>query len=286
MELTDLERVVSAVLASKKYRTVCVDTVRQIAGRELKNHGNLRAATKATKRRLHQVYGAFEGALDYATVLEQLRNAYGCASAEREAGIKAACREILGLHASTRERLPILDRFYASIFERTGQPGSILDLGCGLNPLALPWMGLPPGSRYVALDVDADRIRFLNRYLELAGMEPRARCQDILVNPPGKVADVALLLKMSPSLERQEAGATGALIEQLRTPFVAVSFSIKSLGGREKGMLDHYRTQFLALARERSWTTETLVFDTELVIIVCNDPKRSAKRRAARSAAG
>ena len=280
MEPPDLERVVTAVLSSRKYRTVCADTIRRIAGRELKNHGDLRTATKATKRRLHQVYGAFEGAMDFAAALERLKAAYGCTSAEREARIKTACREVLGFHASARERLPILDRFYASIFERTGQPRSILDLGCGLNPLALPWMGLPPRSRYVALDIDSARVRFLNRYLDLAGMEPGARCQDILVHPPGDVVDIALLLKMSPSLERQEAGATGALIEQLQTSFVVVSYSVRSLGGREKGMLEHYQAQFLSLAHERDWRTETLPFDTELALIVYKDLEESGRSRS------
>jgi len=280
MSVQGLESVIAAVLSSRKYRTVCVDTIRRIAGRELENHGNPRVAIKATKRRLHQVYGAFEGDVDYAAALERLKEAYGCSSVARDAGIKTTCREILGLHASTRERLPILDRFYASIFEHTGQPRSILDLGCGLNPLALPWMELPPGSRYVALDIDSDRVRFLNDYLELAGMEPQARCQDILVHPPDDIADVALLLKTSPSLERQVAGITGGLIEQLRTPFVVVSYSVKSLGGREKGMLDHYRRQFLGVARERGWTTEAQIFDTELVVVVDNSPKNAARRRA------
>ena len=57
---------------------------------------------------------------------------------DSEPELKSACRDILTLHSSTRERLPILDRFYRAVFEITGQPASILDLGCGLNPLACP----------------------------------------------------------------------------------------------------------------------------------------------------
>lgn len=268
MEVLHLESIVSAVLSSTKYRTVCGDTVRRIAARELERHGSTRAATKATKRRLHQVYGAFESSLEYNSALEELREAYSPAAAGSEAEIRSCCRRILSRHASTRERLSILDRFYSSIFEITGKPASILDLGCGLNPLSLPWMGLKPESSYTALDIDSARIRFLNRYLELAGMQPRARCQDILVHPPDDVASVGLLLKMSPSLERQEPRSTGLLVQRLRTPFVVVSFSVRSLGGRDKGMLDQYQRQFCALAQETRWSTETLVFDTELVMIV------------------
>jgi 16S rRNA (guanine(1405)-N(7))-methyltransferase len=263
--MSELEQIVATVTSSKKYRTVCADTVRRIAEREMANHSNQKGAIKATKRRLHQVYGAFEQAVDYDALYRRMEVAYGTGSEHR---IKAACRQLLDVHSSTRERLPILDRFYPAIFETTGRPGSILDLGCGLNPVSLPWMGLSAGSRYIALDIDRERIRFLNRFLCLAELDPLARCQDILVQPPDDAADVALLLKMSPSLERLEPGATLDLIEQLRAPYVVVSFAVKSLGGREKGMVEHYQEQFLGWLHRRHWSAEKLVFESELVFVV------------------
>ncbi|MEJ2737871.1 MAG: 16S rRNA (cytidine(1402)-2'-O)-methyltransferase, partial [Anaerolineae bacterium] len=176
----------------------------------------------------------------------------------------------------------------------TGQPSLLLDLGCGLNPLALPWMdtvapqgsGQIPGIRYVPLDIDTDRVRFLNRYLALAGLEPLARCQDILSHPPEDAADVALLLKMSPTLERQEPGATLGLIEQLTAPYVVVSFAVKSLGGREKGMVEHYQQQFLGWLRERQWPAEELVLDIsdralhvlrQVRLIAAENPQRTQR---------
>jgi 16S rRNA (guanine(1405)-N(7))-methyltransferase len=271
--MSDLDEIVSAVSRSKKYGSVCEDTIRRIAERELESHGHLKTAAKAAKRRLHQVYGAFESGVDYAAAYRQLEAAY---KTGLDAEIKAACRHILGWHSSTRERLPILDRFYPAVFELTGQPSSILDLGCGLDPLTIPWMGLsptgtadePPGTRYIAVDIDADRVRFLNRYLALAGFEPLARCQDVLVQPPDDEVDVALLLKMSPTLERQGQGATLRLVERLNAPFVVVSYAVKTLGGREKGMVEHYQRQFSAWIEGRQWSVDRLVFETELVFVV------------------
>jgi 16S rRNA (guanine(1405)-N(7))-methyltransferase len=275
--MAELDRIVATVATSKKYRSICADTIRRLAERELASRGTVKAAAKATKRRLHQVYGAFEHDFDHEAAYQQLRHAYELGSDEE---IKAACRHVMGQHSSTRERLPILDRFYRELFAITGRPSLLLDLGCGLNPLALPWMdmvapqgsGQIPGIRYVPLDIDTDRVRFLNRYLALAGLEPLARCQDILSHPPEDAADVALLLKMSPTLERQEAGATLGLMEQLTAPYVVVSFAVKSLGGREKGMVEHYQQQFLGWLRERQWPAEELVFDSELVFIVTREP--------------
>jgi len=262
-----LDQVVSAVASSKRYGAICADTIRRIAARELaaEPHAGVKALVKASRRGLHQICGAFERAPEYEGAYQQLETAYGSGSS---AEIEAACRRALALHSSTRERLSILDQFYTRIFQITGRPGSILDLGCGLNPVALPWMGLAPGCRYVALDIDASGIDFVNRYLQLAGFEPLARWQDVLAHPPTDTADVALLLKTSSTLERQEKGATVRLVEALRTPYAVVSFAVKSLGGREKGMPAHYRRQFQAMAAGRPWRVEELAFEAELIFVV------------------
>ena len=263
--MPDLETIVTDVSSSRKYGAVCRDTIRRVAERELAHHDSLKAATKATKRKLHQVYGAFEGSLDYGMAFQRLAMAR---MRDSEPEFEAACRDVMAMHSSTSERLPMLDRFYPSIFEITGPPTSLLDLGCGLNPLALPWMDLPAGVRYIALDIDSERIGFVNQFLALVELEPLARCQDVLSHPPDDDADVALLLKMSPSLERQEPGATLRLMKRVRSPFVVISYAVKSLGGREKGMVSHYQQHFTQIVAEQEWRVKELIQEGELVFIV------------------
>jgi 16S rRNA (guanine(1405)-N(7))-methyltransferase len=263
--MSELEQIVAAVRSSKKYRTLCAGTVRRLAAVELQQAGNTKQAIKATKRRLHQVYGAFERGIDYEDLYGRMENAYRGGSLAR---IREVCQEAMALHSSTRERLPLLDHFYPALWQVTGLPRSILDPGCGLNPLALPWMAVPNLARYIALDIDAARVDFLDRFLVLAGLPPLARCQDVLVDPPADQVDVALLLKMSPSLERQQAGATLALVDQLNAPWVVVSYAVRSLTGRGKGMVGHYGQQFRQWAGQRGWSVQELAFDTELVFVV------------------
>jgi len=268
----DLETIVAAVSRSRKYRAVCPDTIRRIARRELAAHGDAKTALKETKRRLHQVYAAYEEPLDYEAAYTRLAAAWATGD---EAQVRAVCRDLLARHASTRERRPILDEFYGRIWAVTGRPASLLDLGCGLNPLTIPWMDLPPGARYHAYDIDADRVAFLNRALADFGLpeskvqnpESKIHCQDILCQPPDESADVALLLKTAPCLDRQEPDGAQRVLEHLQTRFVVVSFAVKSLGGREKGMLAHYQTQFLALANAAGWPVTRLAFATELVFV-------------------
>jgi 16S rRNA (guanine(1405)-N(7))-methyltransferase len=260
-----VEAIVQAVSAAKKYRAVCPDMVRRIAAAELSRHGSVKTALKTTRSRLHQVYGAFERGIDYKAAYRRLEIAYGVGS---EAAVKTACREVLGLHSSTQERLPILDEFYTQIWAVTSAPCTLLDLGCGLNPLTLPWMNLPPEGQYFALDIDARRVEFLNRYFSLSGWPPLAVWQDILCHTPKSRVDVALLLKTGPTLERQEKEGTLRLLRALKTPFVVVSFSVKSLGGREKGMAAHYEREFLSSVAGESWQVIRLTFETELVFVV------------------
>jgi 16S rRNA (guanine(1405)-N(7))-methyltransferase len=262
--VSELEQIVATVRSSRKYRTLCADTVRRLAAGELEQAGNIKQAIKATKRRLHQVYGAFERGINYADLYERMEDAYRDGSSAR---VRDVCQQAMAAHSSTRERLPVLNHFYPTIWQVTGEPDSILDIGCGLNPLALPWMALPHLARYIALDLDAARVDFLDRFLALAGLPPLARCQDLLVDPPADEVDVALLLKMSPSLERQQEGATLHLVGQLNAPWVVVSYAVKSLGGREKGMLESYETHFRELISGRAWSIEKMVFPTELVLV-------------------
>jgi 16S rRNA (guanine(1405)-N(7))-methyltransferase len=265
--MTDLAAVVSAVASSKKYRVLCEDTIRRVAERVLtaEPDGSLKAVVKATRRRLHEVYGAFGQGFEAEAVFRRLESAYRSGSPTE---IESACRQVLELHQSTRERLPTIDRFYQAIWEVTGRPRTVLDLGCGLNPFALPWMDLEAGAQLIGLEIDRERVDLLNRYLVLAGMEPLTRWQDVLVHPPGDVADVALLLKMVPTLERQEPGATERLIDVLQTPHIVVSFAAKSLGGREKGMVVNYRRWFERRATSRAWAARELRFQSELVFVV------------------
>jgi len=260
-----LAEVVAGVQSSRKYRHVCASTIERIALSEWAKRRSVKAAIKATKSRLHQVYGAYEKPVDYDRAWTRLHTAYADGSPDR---IRLVSEQLLTLHASTQERIPILDHFYASVFTLTGVPRSLLDLACGMNPLSLPWMGLDEGASYHAYDIDCERIAFLGRYLDLAGIAGYARCQDMISTPPSEPADMALLLKSSPCLERQERGSTLALLAGLNVRYIVVSFPVKSLGQREKGMAEHYDQSFTRMVSDRPWEVQRLDLCTEMAFVV------------------
>jgi 16S rRNA (guanine(1405)-N(7))-methyltransferase len=262
---TEIDEIVAHVQASRKYRHVCATTIRRIAAEESAKRDTLKRAIKATKSRLHQAHGAYEAKLNYARAYRDLSAAYASGD---DQGIRAVCHQLLSLHASTRERLPILHRLYDAVYAHTGIPRTLLDLACGLSPLTLPWMRLSPGTAYYAYDIDGERIAFLNRFFALTDVDGCAYCQDLICDPPPQRGDLALLLKTATCLERQREGSTVALLDQLDVAHVVVTFPVKSLGQREKGMAEHYEHVFLDMIANRPWAVVRLDLVTELVFIV------------------
>ncbi len=266
-EHTDLTaQVVESVLASKGYAAISRDLVTRLAVDETQKRRTLKEAVRSVKSRLHQVANAYlPDTPRYADWLALLRQAR--ASGDPNA-LRAACRRVMTFHASTRERLPILDAFYATTLAPCAPVQSVLDVACGLNPLCLPWMPLAPDAEYIACDVVQDEVAFVNAFLREAGIGGRAVVCDVLSALPDVRVDVALVLKTLPCLERIDKDAAPRLLDALQARFIVVSYPVSSLGGRAKGMPQNYEERFLALAGSRAWQVTTFRFATELAFLV------------------
>jgi len=264
----ELDWLAEDVLASAKYRTVSPALVRALAAEELGKRSKRKDALKAVKNRLHQVAAAYlDAAPQYDAWLEDLSAAVD--DAER---LRAVCAGILARHVSTRERMPILAQFYRDLFAGLPPAPRIADMGCGFNPLALPWMGLSAGASYYACDVFVDQAAFLNRCFPLLSVDGRAEVCDLVHAPACPDADVVLLLKTLPNLEQMDRQAGRRLLDALDAPLLIISYPAHSLGGRRKGMPDHYAARFEALTSGRGWRVERFDYPTELVFRVFTQP--------------
>lgn len=251
--LDALDQLVAAVRASARYRDVAEELIRRLGARELANRRSLKEAVKATKNKLHQVAGAYLGEPHYDAWLAELRAAYEDDSGDPAAArkrMRAALRRVMAGHASTRERLPILDQFYARTLAGIGPLHSVLDIACGLNPLALGWLPLAADAEYVAYDIASDMMSFLGAYFTLEtaygrpGLRGLAETRDVIAAPPESHAELALLLKAIPCLEQIDKSAGERLLRAVRAEHLLVSFPAHSLGGRSKGMVANYEARF------------------------------------------
>lgn len=237
--------IVERVRRSARYRDVDPGLVGRLAAEELPRARNADDAVKRVKRRLHQAVGAFRGRSG-GDPLRRLREVWRGDLGDPP--VRAACADLLRTHASTRERLPHIDAFFAGIWSVTGVPSRLMDLGCGMNPAALPWMGIGEAT-YHAIDVDERPLAVVGALLELVGQPHDVVAHDLAVAPT-EPADVALLLKLVTTLDRQDPAAAGRLLRDVPARHAVVSFATRSLGGRHDGRGRTYRTRLERLVTE------------------------------------
>ncbi|MBN1348344.1 hypothetical protein JXJ21_02975 [candidate division KSB1 bacterium] len=261
-QITDLVKIVKS---SPKYHAICPDIVYRIVRDNFGRYKKNQQIVQATKRKLHQICGAFDAGANYQKFYRTLQESL---SGSSKMSFKNACRTVMSSHASTRERLPLLDDFYSQIFRYTGEPETILDLANGLNALSIPWMNLSRQTQYRAYDIDERLVTFTNQYLELIHREPLAFAQDIIEHLPAIRADVVFFLKSFTTFERQVAGFTRRLIETIDCRFLVVSFPVKSLGGKQKGMAENYEALFFDAVEGLDLHIEKISFSAELVYII------------------
>lgn len=277
-------QVVEAIRTVPRHQGIAETTLRRLARTALVSaEGDVSDAVKRTKRGLHEVYGAYlpTRSPKYHALVRQIRAA--AASSDPEA-LRAALSRAMGQHASTRERLPRLAEFYGRLADELGiaqRPGlRLCDVACGFNPLAVPWMGLPERATYLVSDIDASLVAFVDEVLQVLGLAHTAAVRDAVPEPettqstdsaaaddvPG--ADVALLLKTVPCLERQETGAGWRAVDTAGAPTVVVTFPTRSLGQRAKGMYQTYSAAFARWAEQRPVDVTEYEVGNELVYIV------------------
>ncbi len=261
----DIAQVIDSLKQSRKYKSLCDETLNRVAAWAAARSKNGKEAVKRAKTKLHQVYGAYLGGWDAreaGALLDQL------IGGQSEEDVRRICRDMLFMHASMRERMQGLDEIYARIFDVTGRPSRLLDIGCGFQPFALPWMNLPREAKYIGTEIDTRIVDLANRFLARIGQTGEIRAQDVLVSVPTDEVDVVFLFKILPSLEQQEKGCSGRILHEINAARVVVSLPTRTLGGRDVGMDEYYRRMMEEILRGGKWTVTEFAVERELFCIL------------------
>ncbi|MCL2372580.1 MAG: hypothetical protein FWC78_04170 [Defluviitaleaceae bacterium] len=224
------------MIISGKYDMLHPALVERIYKEESVKHKKPQDALKATKTRLHQMYGAYSSGSSHKKAAALLAS---------PGDIKATATQIMQLHASTRERLPHIEEFHAFVAAHAGPAETILDLGCGFNPFSLLHMPAPPKT-YYAYDIDIRTAALLNQFFAITGLPQAAACTDLAIQTPAHQVDIAYMQKLLPVLEAQAPGRGFALAREVNAKHLVITYPLKSLGGREKGMGKNYAARFEA----------------------------------------
>lgn len=266
MNEQQISQLAQKVQDNRKYQSITPELVWRLAEDALRRGLTGKKAVKDVRNKLHQIGGAyFQKNPDYhelhQTLVELPHNLY----AEE---VQKFCREGMQSHASTAERIPILEDFYKTCLAPIAPVSSVLDLACGLNPLAIPWMPLTQDCFYYACDIYLDMIDFLNVFLRHIDIKGWAKPCDLTTDVPNQNTQVAFLLKSIPCLEQLDKSISTRLLQSIQADHILVSFPVRSLGGRRKGMPDFYRKRFYEILSEETWQVQEFQFKTELAFLV------------------
>lgn len=257
---------ITKVQESPKYAQLDIALVRQIAGEELRNQKDEKTALKTTRTRLHRLAGAFIiTKLDYT----KWQDIFKDISQDNQKTIKEAAKQMMKLHASTQERLPFLDGFYLQSLASITPVHSVLDLACGLNPLAIPWMPLAEDALYYACDVVKPMVNFIGSYFEITKQNGEAFSSNLLTEIPSQKVELAIMLKLLPILDQVDPKASKRLLEGVQANHFLISYPSKSLGGREKGMKQTYALHFARLIEGETFSSiQNFEFPNETVYLL------------------
>jgi len=254
---------VDMVQSSGKYAAIDPGLVKSLVEQELAKGRSSKDTVKAVRNKLHQIGSAYqEKKIDYTHLKSDL---LALPHSLADDGIKAFCLRAMREHASTRERLGFLDEFYDQVLSGLGPIQSLLDLACGLNPLALGWLPLAADAEVRVCDIYHDMTDFLNTFFTHVCLDGKAFPCDLTQNVPEQPVQVALLLKTIPCLEQVDKTIGRRLLATIPAEHLIVSFPVQSLGGRGKGMRQNYDQHFKELISGMAFEVKRFDFSTELV---------------------
>jgi 16S rRNA (guanine(1405)-N(7))-methyltransferase len=219
---------------------------------------------KAIKSKIHLAYGSFQ-TKDKGKREEYLKNIQGINDYKNH-------DLILSTSVSSKERLNDYKTLYRKIFKITGKPKKIIDLGCGLNPISYPYIGITD-LIYKAYDIDREDCDFLNKYFSLmkdyTKLKGTATMQDLSsIEEINKVprADVCLMFKFLDVIESKGHKLSEQIIKTLNCKYIISSFPTKTVSGNK--MKHPYRGWIEKMLERIDYKFEKITTDNEIFYII------------------
>lgn len=261
------ESLINEIKSSKKYKHLSLEIIETKVKEYLKKNPNYqdykeKYVLKEIKAALHQVYGSFQVKSRKKRIkfLEELK-----ANPENLNIIE----KILTTNRSTRERLDYYEELFEKLFSLTNRPRSIVDLGCGINPISCAYY-INKGEKitYHAYDIDEEDINFLNEFFKIVEKEVNGKAEVLNLGNIENIkslpsADIYFLFKLVDVLEKKGHKYSEEIIKILekKARFIVISFPTISVSGKpmkfaERGwierMLDrlNFRYEKISLENE------------------------------------
>lgn len=169
--------------------------------------------------------------------------------------------DLLRLHTSTKERL----NFYPKLKEEISnlKIKSILDLGCGLNPLALA----SPGVKYYASDINQSDLNIIQEFFNKNNIQGETFVYDLRnQNKDLPKADLCILFKVLDIIETKGHKLAERILRKLECKYILISFPTKIL--TSKAMNYPRRGWIERLLQRLGWSFRKIESDNEMFYLV------------------
>jgi 16S rRNA (guanine(1405)-N(7))-methyltransferase len=178
---------------------------------------------------------------------------------------------LLKSHQSSKERLKYYEKFYKELFAITGKPDSIIDIGCGMNPISFEYMNLD-NIEYYALDISKKDLEIIKEYFKQKNINGRVKVFDAVRDKYvfNKTYDLCFAFKLFEILETTKSHRlTEDIIKKLPAKWIIASFSTKTLSGAP--MKRRRRIWFEVMLKRLGKKFETINFYNEIFYVIRNN---------------
>jgi len=235
------QKIFFEIKKSKKYKNLSNDVILNEINSFLKSNPNLfnseklkkkklEKSIKTVKSKLHRIYSSYilGNKNKREKFLNQLKKNYDL----------KIINKILKTSVSTKERLMYYEKLYSEIFKITGKPKIIVDIGCGLNPISYPYIGIKDLFCY-AYDIEKNDVNFVNKFFKISenfGIRGKAailNINDLKNISKIPMSDVVFMFKLVDLLNKKNKNLESIIKNLIRkTKFLIVSFPTKTLSGK------------------------------------------------------
>ncbi len=195
-------------------------------------NSEFKRVVKTVRGRLRRYHGLFVGSeRDYDSFRKKFDDVKGFV------GLKKVALEALETHVSSKERMDDYGFVWKEIFASCGQVNSVIDLGCGFNPLSLVY--LSKGKKglgdlnYYAYDINKDEKKLLSGFFaRLSEIVPGFKGKSAILDlfdfakiPKLPKSDLCLMFKVTDHLDKGKGHKnTEKVVVAVPSRFVALSF--------------------------------------------------------------
>lgn len=268
-----IDKLIAEIKKSKKYSSIADEIIIEEIRNYLNKNPKIIRENKFKKSNLQEIKSVLHRLTgSYQTSKKSKREKY---LDELKTNLKnlEIIDKILRTQKSTQERINDYKDLYRKIFNITGKPLTIIDLGCGINPISIPYMAIKD-LKYYAYDIDKSDIDFLNKFFQIEknqGLTGKAEILNVknikeIQNLPN--ADIIFMFKLIDLIDAKKKKISEQLIKILvnKSKCVIASFATKTLTGKK--MFLPKRTGFELMLKRNNLDFKIIEIENEIFYCV------------------